>query len=166
MNTALSTPEQRLEWRNRHVLSNDKFVQGLPKIELHVHIEGTMTPELRWYLSQRHGIPLRAGSDQIPLFSEEEVRQAYKNIRGRIGAASAEGRKCFTFFEIYYGGFDLLQCEEDFFLLAVCYFERAADMNVRYCHTRRGIPFEVIMKGFKRASELAERKLNHEAMLM
>jgi adenosine deaminase len=165
--TTISTPEERLEWRTRHIRENDKFMRHLPKIELHVHIEGTMTPNLRWKLSQRNGIPLTAGSDKVPLTSLEEVIQAYKQIRGRIGAGSAEGRKCFTFFEIYYGGFDLLQTEEDFYDLAMGYFERAAEMNVRYAepffdpqgHTRRGIPFEVFMKGFKRAQEEAEKRL-------
>jgi adenosine deaminase len=168
LSITVSTPDERREWRTRYIQSNDKFVLGLPKIELHVHIEGTMTPELRWKLSQRNGIPLTAGSDKVPLSSLEEVIQAYKQIRGRIGAGSAEGRKCFTFFEIYYGGFDLLRTEEDYYDLAMGYFERAAEMNVRYSepffdpqgHTRRGIPFEVIMKGFKRAQEEAEKRLN------
>ena len=164
----MSTYEQRQEWRNRQLSSNDKFVTDLPKIELHVHIEGTMSPELRWKLAQRNGTPLTKGSDKIPLSSLAEVKEAYKHIRGRIGAGSAEGRKCFTFFEIYYGGFDLLQTEEDYYDLAMGYFERASEMNVRYCepffdpqgHTRRGIPFDIMMKGFKRAQEEAEQRLN------
>lgn len=160
--------EQRQEWRKQHLLSNDDFLTGMPKIELHVHIEGTMTPELRWKLSQQNHIPLIAGSQKRPLVSLEEVSDAYTRIRGRIGAASANPQKSFTFFEAYYGGFDLLQTEEDYFDLAISYFERASEMNVRYCepffdpqgHTRRGINMDLIMKGFRRAQVEAEERLN------
>lgn len=167
MAKSVSTYEERQEWRQRHLLSNDKFITSLPKIELHVHIEGTMSPELRWKLSQRNGIPLTAGSDKIPLSSLEEVKEAYKRIRGRIGAASADARKHMTFFEVYYGGFDLLQTEEDYYDLAMGYFERASPMQVRYCepffdpqgHTRRGISLDVMMGGFRRAQVEAESRL-------
>jgi adenosine deaminase len=133
-----------------------------------VHIEGTMSPELRWKLAQRNDLQLTAGSDKIPLTSLEQVRDAYTRIRGRIGAASADASKSFTFFEIYYGGFDLLRKEEDFYDLAMGYFRKAAQMNVRYCepffdpqgHTRRGITMEVVMNGFRRAHVDAERDLN------
>jgi adenosine deaminase len=166
--TAVSSYEQRQEWREQHLHANDTFVTYMPKIELHVHIEGTMTPELRWKLSQRNGIPLTAGSQKVPLRSLGEVQHAYKRIRGRIGAASADAQKSFTFFEAYYGGSDLLQTEEDYFDLAMEYFERAAQMNVRYCesffdpqgHTRRGIAMEIIMTGFKRAQVEAGERLN------
>ncbi|CAG8952013.1 hypothetical protein HYFRA_00000749 [Hymenoscyphus fraxineus] len=72
-----------------------------------------------------------------------------------------------TFYEAYYGGFDLLQTEEDYYDLAMGYFERASQMKVRYCepffdpqgHTRRGIPLDVMMRGFKRAQDEAESRL-------
>lgn len=137
-------------------------------MELHVHIEGTMSPELRWKLSQRNKIPLTCGTSKIPLASLSAVQEAYTKIRGRIGAGSAEASKSFTFFEIYYGGFELLQVEEDFYELAMVYFERVRGMNVRYCevffdpqgHTRRGISMQTIMNGFKRAQDKAEMDLN------
>jgi adenosine deaminase len=140
----------------------------MPKVELHVHIEGTMTPSLRWKLAQRNGLQIFAGAQTSPLKSLEEVEDAYRRIRGRIGAASADRSKSFTFFEAYYGGFDLLQTEEDYYDLALGYFERAAAMRIRYCepffdpqgHTRRGISMEVIMNGFQRAQAYAERALN------
>lgn len=163
-----TTIEQRQRWRQEHLSSNYILVLDIPKIELHVHIEGTMSPETRWKLSQRNRIPLTMGSDRVPLTSLEEVCDAYTKIRGRIGAASADASKSFTFFEIYYGGFDLLQTEDDFYDLAMDYFRRASEMNVRYCEpffdpqgqTRRGISMEVMMKGFKRAQLDAERDLN------
>jgi hypothetical protein len=164
------TYEQRQEWREKHLQlsSGDSCIFSLPKIELHVHIEGTMTPELRWKLSERHGILLTCGSQKHPLKSLEETKRAYTRIRGRIGAASADTTKNFTFFEAYYGGFDLLRTEEDYYDLAMGYFEIASKMNVRYCepffdpqgHTRRGIAMDVVMKGFSRAQSFAETYLN------
>jgi adenosine deaminase len=73
-----------------------------------------------------------------------------------------------AFFDAYYGGMEALRTQEDFYELAMDYFEKAAKMNVRYCepffdpqaHTRRGIEFETFMKGFKRAQIDAERDLN------
>lgn len=160
--------EQRREWRRKHILANDTWMTEMPKVELHVHIEGTMTPELRWKLSQRNKIPLTAGAQKHPLTSLGEVQDAYTKIRGRIGAGSADPQKSFTFFEAYYGGFDLLQTERDYYDLAMGYFERASEMNVRYCepffdpqgHTRRGIGMDVIMRGFRKAQVEAEERLN------
>ncbi len=163
----VSTYEQRQEWKARQLYSDNGFIQEMPKVELHVHIEGTMTPELRWKLACRNGISLTAGSQKIPLASLDATREAYKHIRGRIGAASADASKNMTFFEAYYGGFDLLQAEEDYYELAMNYFEHAARMNLRYCepffdaqgHTRRGISMETIMGGFRRAQLYAEEHL-------
>jgi hypothetical protein len=128
-----TTYEQRQEWRAAHLAAKDKFVTKMPKVELHVHIEGTMTPELRWKLSQRNHTPLTCGSQRVPLTTLDQVRDAYTRIRGRIGAASADAEKHFTFFEIYYGGFELLQTEEDFYDLAMGYFERAVVLG----HSKR-----------------------------
>jgi adenosine deaminase len=160
--------EERQRWRTNHLLAKDTFVTEMPKVELHVHIEGTMTPELRWKLGHRNGIPLTAGSQRVSLNTLSEVQNAYTRIRGRIGAASADASKCFTFFEAYYGGFDLLLIEQDYYDLAMGYFERAAQMNVRYCepffdlqgHTRRGIPLDYMMDGFRKSQIDAEKHLN------
>jgi adenosine deaminase len=165
---SVSSYEQRQKWREQQLQTNDAFVTNMLKVELHVHIEGTMTPDLRWKLAQRNGIQLFAGAQKSPLTSLEEVEDAYRRIRGRIGAASADSSKSFTFFQAYYDGFDLLLTEEDYYDLALGYFERAATMNIRYCepffdpqgHTRRGISMAVIMNAFERAQNYAERVLN------
>jgi len=73
-----------------------------------------------------------------------------------------------AFFDAYYGGMEVLRTEEDFYELAMGYFRKAGEMNVRYCepffdpqaHTRRGVGFEVFMKGFERAQIEAERDIN------
>jgi adenosine deaminase len=164
----ISTYEQRQLLRKSHLDSHDAFITGIPKVELHVHIEGTLAPSLRWELSQRNGIPLTAGSSKTPLNSLAKVQEAYTQIRGRIGAASAHGQTNMTFFEAYYGGFELLKTERDYYDLAMGYFERAAKMNVRYCepffdpqgHTRRGVGMDVVMRGLRRAQVEAEKRLN------
>ena len=164
----VSTFEERQTLRKAHLALNDAFINGIPKIELHVHIEGTLTPSLRWKLSKRNSIPLTVGSDNVLLTSLKQVEEAYAQIRGRIGADSAHGITNMTFFEAYYGGFALLQTEQDYYDLAMAYFQRAAEMNVRYCepffdpqgHTRRGIGMDVIMGGFERAQMEAEKSLN------
>ncbi|PVH75246.1 adenosine deaminase [Cadophora sp. DSE1049] len=168
LSTLISTSSERQEWRTRHLHSTLPIITDVPKVELHIHIEGTLSPSLRWKLSRKHSVPIAKGAAKIPLTSLSAVQEAYSQIRGRIGAASAEGRECFTFFEIYYGGFELLGDEEDYYELAVQYFERAAKMGVRYCevffdpqgHTRRGIAMDVIMGGFRRAQNYAEKHLN------
>ncbi|KAH7381893.1 hypothetical protein BKA64DRAFT_216032 [Cadophora sp. MPI-SDFR-AT-0126] len=168
LSNQVSTTAERQEWRTRHLQSSLPIVTAIPKIELHVHIEGTLSPSLRWKLSRKYSIPLTKGASKVPLTSLSAVQEAYTQIRGRIGAASAEGQESFTFFEIYYGGFELLRDEEDYFELAREYFERAAEMGVVYCevffdaqgHTRRGVGMDVIMGGFKRAQKHAEEQFN------
>jgi adenosine deaminase len=96
---ALSSYERRQQWRAQQFQTKNAFVTNMPKVELHVHIEGTMTPSLRWKLAQRNSLQLFAEAQTSPLTSLEEVEDAYRRIRGRIGAASADSSKSFTFFE-------------------------------------------------------------------
>jgi adenosine deaminase len=125
----------------------DAFIAGLPKAELHMHIEGSLEPELMFALARRNGI-------EIPFASVEEVRAAYEfsNLQ--------------DFLDIYYRGADVLRTEADFRDLACAYFERAAADNVVHAelffdpqtHTDRGIGFDVVMKGLLAGMDEAEAK--------
>lgn len=112
------------------------FAAGLPKAELHLHIEGSLEPEQMFALAARNRIA-------IPFRSVEELRGAYSFSRLQ------------DFLDIYYQGADVLRTEEDFHDLAAAYFGRAATDNVRHAeiffdpqtHTDRGIPFQVVADG-------------------
>jgi adenine deaminase len=112
------------------------FIAGLPKAELHMHIEGSLEPELMFALAKRNGV-------EIPFKTVEEVRAAYSfsNLQ--------------DFLDIYYAGADVLRTEEDFRDLAMAYFDRIAADNVVHAeiffdpqtHTDRGIPFDTVIRG-------------------
>jgi adenosine deaminase len=122
------------------------FIAGLPKAELHVHIEGTFEPELMYALAQRNGIAFRYAS-------VDALRAAY-----RFGSLQ-------DFLDLYYQGMGVLQTEQDFYDLAMAYFRRAAAQAVRHAeiffdpqgHTDRGIPFGTMIDGLWRAKADAER---------
>jgi adenosine deaminase len=126
----------------------EAFIRGLPKAELHVHIEGTLEPEMMFEMSRRNQIPLRFGS-------VEEVGAAY------------EFTDLQSFLDIYYEGAGVLRTEQDFFDLTYAYLERAAQDGVRRAeiffdpqtHTARGIPFEVVLTGISRALEMGRTEL-------
>lgn len=153
------------EWKRQVKLLDDPFIHGIPKIELHIHIEGTLTPELRWKLAQRNGVLLRSESKNIDYRSLDQLRESYNLLQPN----SIKGDKHVSaFFEAYYGGLEVLQTEDDFYDLAMDYFVRASKMNVRYCepsfdlqsHTRRGVHIDTIMGGFQRATNKAKQNLN------
>jgi adenosine deaminase len=125
----------------------DAFIAGLPKAELHIHIEGSLEPELMFALARRNGI-------EIPFANVEEVRAAYEfsNLQ--------------DFLDIYYRGADVLRTEADFKDLATAYFDRAAADAVVHAeiffdpqtHTDRGIAFDVVMRGLLGGMDEAEAK--------
>ncbi|KAB8220207.1 hypothetical protein BDV33DRAFT_191391 [Aspergillus novoparasiticus] len=139
------------EYRDLIRNHDDEFIKKMPKVEMHVHIEGTMTPELRWSLAVRHRMPIpnpRTGKHCRDL---SELEGLY-DLLGDLEQGGVEGGML-RFFELYYSGFDVLRDEEDFYLLAMNYFQRAAKMNIRYCepffdpqgHTRRDVQSQWIM---------------------
>jgi adenosine deaminase len=125
-----------------------KFIDNMPKIELHLHIEGTLEPELMFKLARRNHITL-------PYNSVDEIRDAYHFTQLQ------------DFLDIYYHGARVLQTEQDFYDLMWVYLEKVSGQNVRHAeiffdpqtHTARGIPFETVIHGLVRAREDAEEKL-------
>ncbi|KAF7585172.1 hypothetical protein BBP40_011897 [Aspergillus hancockii] len=134
------------------------FITSLPKVELHIHIEGTLTPSLRWTLAQKNNIPL-----PYPTYPDllASYTVTYNHRRELNGDNSAP-----TFLETYYEGCRVLVTESDFYDLAMAYFSRASEMNVRYAepffdpqaHTSRGIPIETVLNGLLRAQHDGEKK--------
>lgn len=131
-----------------------EFTQGLPKAELHLHIEGTLEPELKLKLAKRNNVDI--GQDTI-----EEVKKTYNY------------NDLASFLSVYYPAMNVLQQEEDFYDLAMDYLKRAAKNNVRHveiffdpqAHTTRGISFETVINGLYRATVDA-RALNVDARLI
>jgi len=131
------------------------FIRRLPKAELHVHIEGTLEPEMMFDLAARNGVDL-------PYASTEEVRAAY------------EFDDLQSFLDIYYQAASVLITEQDFFDLMHAYLERAARDGVRRAevffdpqtHTERGVGFDVFMGGFRRAISTAEAQWPISAVLI
>ncbi|KAF7592532.1 hypothetical protein BBP40_012756 [Aspergillus hancockii] len=164
-NPVLSNETLR-EYRNAIRNNGDDFIRKMPKVEMHVHIEGTMTPELRWSLAQRHGEPIPNPKTGEPCHDLSELKGLYELLHD-LDKGGVEGGML-RFFDLYYGGFEVLRDEEDFYSLAIGYFQRAGEMKIRYCepffdpqgHTRRGVSFKAMMDGFRRAQVDAAEKLN------
>lgn len=131
------------------------FIAGLPKAELHLHIEGSLEPELMFELARRNGV-------SIPFASVEAVRAAYEFSRLQ------------DFLDIYYEGARVLLTAEDFHDLAFAYFQRAAADSVRHAeiffdpqtHTDRGVPIGVVMEGLLAGMARAEAELGVSSRLI
>ena len=131
------------------------FIQALPKVELHLHIEGTLEPGLLFELAQRNNV-------SIPFKSETEVRDAY-------GFSDLQ-----SFLDIYYQGANVLIHEQDFFDLTWAYLLRCQQDNVVHTeiffdpqtHTDRGIDFDTVIGGIHRALVRAEVELNISSRLI
>lgn len=165
------TSQGRRELRAQLLEDHHDFIVALPKVELHVHIEGTLTPELRWKLARRNGSNLHMGNrSSQEAQSVEALRQAYDSVISSAQLPDYEGHQEVppTFFQAYYSGCDVLQTRQDFADLAFDYFQRAASMNVRYCevffdpqsHTARGVSWEDLMGGLRDAQQKAAAELN------
>jgi adenine deaminase len=131
------------------------FIERMPKAELHLHLEGTLEPELKFELAARNGLDL-------PYASAEEMRAAY----GFDDLAS--------FLAVYYEGMSVLLTERDFYDLAMAYFRKAHSQNVVYAevffdpqaHTTRGVPFGTVIDGIHRAQREAEESLGLRTQLI
>ncbi len=125
----------------------ERVIRAIPKVELHVHIEGTLEPELAFALAAKHGI-------RLPYPSATALRAAYqfKDLQG--------------FLDLYYAGYDVLRDHHDFYALAMAYFTRAhADRVVHaelffdpQTHTARGIGLGTVFAGLRDAMADAERR--------
>ena len=132
-----------------------EFIQNLPKAELHLHIEGTLEPEMMFELAQRNNIDL-------PYKSVSEVKEAY----------NFEDLQ--SFLDIYYQGSQVLQQEQDFYDLTWAYLQKAASQNVRHTeiffdpqtHTDRGIAFETVYQGIYQALQDGKDKLGISSQLI
>ncbi len=128
---------------------------AMPKAELHIHIEGSLEPELIFALAQRNGVAL-------PYASVEALRAAYAFTDLQ------------SFLDIYYAGASVLLQEEDFFDLGMAYFKRAAADNVVHAelffdpqtHTERGVPMGTVIGGLARACRTAQRELGVSGLLI
>jgi len=124
-----------------------EFIRGLPKAELHVHIEGTLEPELAFRLAAKHGI-------RLPYATVDDLRRAYQFSDLQ------------SFLDIYYAGAGVLRDEDDFHLLTQAYLGMAHSQGVVHVeiffdpqtHTARGVSFETALNGIRRALLEAERE--------
>jgi adenine deaminase len=131
------------------------FIRGMPKAELHIHIEGSLEPEMMFELAERNGVALRYAS-------AEEARRAYD-----FGDLQ-------SFLDLYYEGMQVLLHEQDFYDLTWSYLQKVSEQNVRHAeiffdpqaHTGRGVPFETVISGIHRALVDAERQLSISSKLI
>ena len=118
----------------------NRYIRLIPKAELHLHIEGSLEPELMFAMAKRNGVKLKYKS-------EEELHAAYNfnNLQ--------------EFLDIYYAGADVLITEQDFYDLTIAYLKKIHEDNVIHTeiffdpqtHTTRGIAFDTVVKGITRA---------------
>ena len=131
------------------------LLRAMPKAELHMHIEGSLEPELIFQIARRNGVAL-------PYPSVEDLRRAYAftNLQ--------------SFLDIYYAGASVLLKEQDFYDMAWAYLERAQADNVIHTeiffdpqtHTARGVPMKTVIDGLHRACQDALPKLGVSASLI
>lgn len=132
-----------------------RLLRRMPKAELHIHIEGSLEPELIFQLAQRNGVAL-----------------AYNSVEALRAAYAFSDLQ--SFLNIYYAGASVLLHEQDFFDMAWAYFKRAAADHVVHAelffdpqtHTDRGVPFEVVIQGLVRACQQAQAQLGISSQLI
>lgn len=158
----------RQELRTSLLNDLDPFIAAIPKVELHVHIEGIITPEMKWTFASRNGITLTNPRTGTVFSTLDEYRDSHDPMKPYSGERMNNAQETLSFFEAYYSGFEVLKTRQDYCDLAMTYFERAAAMNVRYCeiffdpqgHTRTGTAWDTMMLGFREAQVKAKTALN------
>ena len=139
--------------KERNNLTN--FIKGIPKAELHLHIEGTFEPELMFKIAKRNGIDLR-----------------YKNLEELKNAYNFANLQ--EFLNVYYAGCNVLINEVDFYDITWAYLKKAKEQNIFHTeimfdpqtHTERGISFETVINGIHKALVDAETKLGVTSKLI
>lgn len=139
----------------RGTMSLSSIIKNIPKTELHLHIEGSLTPELMWRLAEKHSVTL-------PYASVEEIAAAYnfKDLQ--------------SFLDLYYAGAGVLKDEDDFFSLMWAYLVKCHEENIVHTeimfdpqtHTERGIGFDIFMPGFLRAMQKAQDEFGISSYLI
>jgi adenosine deaminase len=133
----------------------ERFIEQLPKAELHIHIEGSLEPELMFELAQRNGL-------RLPFRSVNEVSQAYEFVDLQ------------SFLQLYYQGVRVLVNERDYYDLTWAYLKKAHSQNLRHsemffdpqAHTGRGVPFEAVISGIHYAMLDAQQRLGISSKLV
>ncbi|WP_430868201.1 adenosine deaminase [Demequina aurantiaca] len=138
------------------IIDDATFAREIPKAELHLHIDGTLEPELKLVIAERNGIKLEQTT-------ADEIRETYKF------------HDLESFLNVHYPNMDVLWTEQDYFDLCSAYLRRAAAQGVRHVeiffdpqlHTSRGVPFSTFVSGYRRAIITAEREFGiHAALVM
>ncbi|MEA2781738.1 MAG: adenine deaminase [Rhodospirillaceae bacterium] len=132
-----------------------RFIEAMPKCELHVHIEGTLEPDMKLALAKRNGI-------KLPYKSERALKAAY-NFDDLP-----------SFLAVYYEGMSVLLKEQDFYDVTYAYLSKARSQNVLYAemffdpqaHTARGVAFDTVIRGIRRAQTKAETALGIRSQLI
>ncbi|MEM3783433.1 MAG: adenosine deaminase [Candidatus Bathyarchaeia archaeon] len=135
--------------------STELLIKAIPKAELHLHIEGALEPEMLFEIAKRNKV-------RVKYRTVEEVKAAY-NFRNLQ-----------DFLNVYYEGTSVLRNEQDFYDLTWAYLEKARSQNVLHteiffdpqAHTRRGIKFDTVITGIKRALQDGEQKLGISTRLI
>jgi adenosine deaminase len=131
------------------------FIAGLPKCELHVHLEGTLSPELKLELAARNGIELAETT-----VAEVEATYEFDSLA--------------SFLAVYYPAMGVLVTADDFRDLALAYLRKASSQGVRHvemffdpqAHTSRGVPFATVVTGYRQAIVTARAELGISAELI
>ena len=133
----------------------ESFIKGIPKAELHLHVEGTLEPELMFAIAERNCVKLGFKS-----VGELRAMYNFKNLQDFLG--------------IYYKGVEVLMTERDFYDLTLAYLRKASSQNVLHAeiffdpqaHTNRGVSFKTVINGIHRALMHAEEKLGISTKLI